>query len=254
MEFKEYLISLNLSNQTINTHMKNMELGMPLDVFKEDTLLSFIKDERFTLSKQKALISTASKYRRWKLLPNDALLIVLRKLNEELITGQRQRTDAMVVPDITELQHKMEDYYKQERWLEYSVMYLLLTFNTRNMDLVANITSDKHLLNNTENWIYIRKNDVVYIRNKYKTVDRYGSKRDIIKSKKFHKAVSHINHLLVDLNNLTNSVIKITGYNESTIMKASVCSNNNLKGISKISKNRGTSMGTISSSYDATKC
>lgn len=234
--------------------MKNMELGMPLDVFKEDTLLSFIKDERFTLSKQKALISTASKYRRWKLLPNDALLIVLRKLNEELITGQRQRTDAMVVPDITELQHKMEDYYKQERWLEYSVMYLLLTFNTRNMDLVANITSDKHLLNNTENWIYIRKNDVVYIRNKYKTVDRYGSKRDIIKSKKFHKAVSHINHLLVDLNNLTNSVIKITGYNESTIMKASVCSNNNLKGISKISKNRGTSMGTISSSYDATKC
>ena len=254
MQFKDYLISLNLSNQTINTHMKNMELGMPLDDFKEDTLMSFIKDERFTLSKQKALISTASKYRRWKVLPNDALLIELRKLNDALITGQRKRTDAMVVPDITELENKMDMYYKQERWLEYSVMFLLLTFNTRNMDLVANITSEKHLLNDTENWLYVRKNDVVYIRNKYKTVERYGQKKDIIKSKKFHRAVSHLNHLLVDLNNLTNSVIKITGYNESTIMKASVCGNNNLKGISKISKNRGTSMGTISSSYDATKC
>ena len=254
MHFKDYLISLNRSNQTINTHMKNMGIGMPIDDFKEDKLMSFIKDEKYTLSKQKALISTASKYRRWKVLPNDALLIELRKLNDALITGQRKRTDAMVVPDIQELNHKMENYYKHEQWLEYVVMYLLLTFNTRNMDLVANITSDKHLLNDTENWLYVRKNDVVYIRNKYKTVKKYGQKKDIIKSKKFHNAVSHINHLLVDLNNLTNYVIKITGYNESTLMKASVCENNNLKGISKISKNRGTSMGTISSSYDATKC
>jgi len=106
MHFKDYLISLNLSNQTINTHMKNMGIGMPIDDFKEDKLMSFIKDEKYTLSKQKALISTASKYRRWKVLPNDALLIELRKLNDALITGQRKRTDAMVVPDITELENK----------------------------------------------------------------------------------------------------------------------------------------------------
>ena len=130
MDFKEYLISLNLSNQTLKTHMKNMGIGMPLDDFKEDKLMSFIKDEKYTLSKQKALISTASKYRRWKVLPNDALLIELRKLNDALITGQRKRTDAMVVPDIQELQNKMDMYYKQERWLEYAVMFLLLTFNT----------------------------------------------------------------------------------------------------------------------------
>jgi len=82
--FKQYLISLNLSNQTINTHIKNMGIGMPLDDFKEDKLMSFIKDEKYTLSKQKALISTASKYRRWKVLPNDALLIELRKLNDSI--------------------------------------------------------------------------------------------------------------------------------------------------------------------------
>ncbi len=45
MHFKDYLISLNLSNQTINTHMKNMGIGMPIDDFKEDKLMSFIKDE-----------------------------------------------------------------------------------------------------------------------------------------------------------------------------------------------------------------
>jgi hypothetical protein len=31
-----------------------MELGMPLDDWKEDKLIQFIKDEKFTLSKQKA--------------------------------------------------------------------------------------------------------------------------------------------------------------------------------------------------------
>jgi len=80
MDFKEYLISLNLSNQTLKTHMKNMGIGMPLDDFKEDKLMSFIKDRKNILyPNKKTLISTASKYRRWKVLPNDALLIVITK-------------------------------------------------------------------------------------------------------------------------------------------------------------------------------
>ncbi len=66
--FKQYLISLNLSNQTINTHIKNMGIGMPLDDFKEDTLMSFIKTKNI-LYPNKSAYFYCLKYRRWKVLP-----------------------------------------------------------------------------------------------------------------------------------------------------------------------------------------
>ena len=48
--------------------------------------------------------------------------------------------------------------------------------------------------------------------------------------------------------------MNITGQiNETTMMKMSVCNNNNLKGIKKISNNRGTSMLEIATNYDCTK-
>ena len=148
----------------------------------------------------------------------------------------------------------MNLYLKQGMFRQYVVMYLLLHINTRNLDLVAKVTHDIDDVDKENNWLYVRKSDVVYFRNNYKTKAKFGMKKDIIKSKRFHFAVSKLTDLLRPNENLYRSVMKITGQiNETTMMKLSLCNNNNAKGIKKLSKNRGTSVETIVSNYDCTK-
>ncbi len=130
---------------------------------------------------------------------------------------------------------------------------MLLNYNTRNKDLVVRVTNDQADINPNENFLFIRDKDVIYIRNDYKTKNRYGSKRDVIKSKKLFNAVKEVDSLLENNNNLDRQVKKVTnGINQSTMFKMLVASNNNLKGIQKASKNRGTNMETIAKSYDIT--
>jgi len=75
----------------------------------------------------------------------------------------------------------------------------------------------------------------------------------VIKIKKFFNAVKEVDKLLENNNNLDRQVKKITnGINQSTMFKMLVAQNNNLKSIAKASKNRGTNMNTIASSYDIT--
>ena len=100
----------------------------------------------------------------------------------------------------------------------------------------------------------MRKSDVVYFRNNYKTKAKFAMKKDIIKRKRFHFAVSKLTDLLRPNENLYRSVMKITGQiNETTMMKLSLCNNNNARGIKTLSKNRGTSVETIVNNYDCTK-
>ena len=128
----------------------------------------------------------------------------------------------------------------------------MLNFQTRNMDLVATVVSNKTEMNADDNYIYLRKNDCIYIRQSYKTKERYGVKKNTITHKKFNFAVRQISELLTGTN-LTYEIKKITGgYSESTIMKLSVRDNNQLNSLMQISKNRGTNLGTIHSSYNAT--
>jgi predicted transcriptional regulator len=78
-------------------------------------------------------------------------------------------------------------------------------------------------------------------------------KQDVIKSKKVFNAVQELDKLLDNNGNLDRQVKAVTGgINQSTMFKMLVASNNNLKGIQKASKNRGTNMETIAKSYDIT--
>ena len=89
--------------------------------------------------------------------------------------------------------------------------------------------------------------------NNYKTKSCYGSKKDVIVNKKFYNSILLCTELLRPNENLYRSVMEITGnINETTLMKMAVCNNNNVKGIAKISKNRGTSMSVIATNYYCT--
>ena len=147
----------------------------------------------------------------------------------------------------------LSGYYKDKDYKKFVILYLLMNYNTRNTDLVVRVVKDEKDSNKDENFLWIRDKDVVYIRNDYKTKDTFGQKRNIIKAKKFFNAVQDVESLLVNNSNFDRQVKEVTGgINQSTMFKIMISNDNNLKSIAKASKNRGTRMETIATSYDIT--
>lgn len=253
--FKTYLEEQKLATSTIKNHLRNLaKVKNELLDGNEDTLVKYIKEKYDVGSQQKTIVTSSSKYRTFKELPREKIALLLKTSQDDSTKIQQKNNDELELPDIKNVKSLMNLYYNQEMWRQYAVMFLLLHLQTRNLDLVAKITDNIEDVDNESNWLYMRKNDVVYFRNNYKTKARYGLKKDIIKSTHFHNAVSKLTELLRPNENLYRSVMKITGQiSETMMMKISVCNNNNVKGIKKISKNRGTSMLEIATNYDCTK-
>jgi len=253
--FKTYLEDNKLAKTTINNHLRTLEkVNNELLNGDEKDIVKYIKANYDVCSQQKTITTSISKYRTFKELPREKIAELLKKTNDDATKIQQKNNDELKLPDIKDVKSLMNLYYQQQMWKQYVVMFLLLHLQTRNLDLVAKITYKLDDVDNETNWLYIRKNDVVYFRNNYKTKAKYGLKKDILKGKRFHNAVSQLTELLRPNENLYRTVMRITGQiSETTMMKMSVCNNNNVKGIKKISKNRGTSMLEIATNYDCTK-
>ena len=253
--FKSYLEQQKLATTTIKNHIRNLsKLDIKLLEGPEKDLVKFIKSKYEVGSPQKTITSSVAKYRGYKELPKTDIAELLKKTNNESFAIQKKNNDELELPDIKNVKSLMNLYLKQSMWKQYVVMYLLLHLNTRNLDLVAKVTDNIDDVDNDNNWLYVRKSDVVFFRNNYKTKAKFGMKKDIIKSKRFHFAVSQLKELLRPEENLYRTVMKITGQiSESTMMKLSLCNNNTARGIKKLSKNRGTAIETIVNNYDCTK-
>jgi len=246
-----------LSQKTINEHsrgiVKFQNLGGDLK-WNEDKVIPFIKEHYNKGSQQKIISSTISKYRHYKGKTTGTIREFLRQANVESSVLQREKNDNLKenLPEI-DFKKMLNGYYRDKDYKKFVILYLLMNYNTRNKDLVVRVVKDETDLNKDENFLWIRDKDVVYIRNDYKTKERYGGKRDVIKAKKFFKAVQEVESLLINNNNLDRQVKDVTGgINQSTLFKILITKNNNLKSIAKASKNRGTNMETIASSYDIT--
>jgi len=246
-----------LSEKTITEHSRNLNkfqnLGGLLK-WDESKTITFIKDHYNEGSSQKAISSTLSKYRHYRGKSTETIRQFLQQTNAEASLLQRQKNDKLRdnLPDI-DFKQMLSKYYREKDYKSFVILFLLLNYNTRNKDLVARVTNDETDLNEDENFLLIRDKDVVYIRNDYKTKDKYGMKRDVIKAKKFFNSVQDLDSLLIDNGNLDRQVKAVTGgINQSTMFKILITQNNNLKSIAKSSRNRGTNMETIAKSYDIT--
>jgi len=246
-----------LSEKTINEHSRNFfkfkNLGGDIK-WDEQKTIDFIKENYANGSSQKSITSTLSKYRHYKGKPVDAIRQFLQQTNADSALLQRQKNDKLKsnLPDI-DFKQMLSKYYKDKDYKNFVILYLLLNYNTRNKDLVARVVNNEADINQKENFLFIREKDVVYIRNDYKTNDTYGMKQDVIVAKKLFNAVKEVDKLLENDGNLDRQVKKVTnGINQSTLFKMLITQNNNLKAIAKASKNRGTNMDTIASSYDIT--
>ena len=255
--FLIYMRNQNLSEKTIAEHGRNLikfqNLGGLLN-WTQDKTITFIRDHYAEGSSQKSITSTLSKYRHYRGKSTDIIRQFLKKTNAEASLLQQKKNDVLreTLPSV-DFKQMLSKYYREKQNKNFVILYLLLNYNTRNQDLVARVVKNESDLNENENFLFIRDKDIVYIRNDYKTKDKYGMKRDVIKSKKFFNLVQELDSLLIDDGNLDRQVKKVTGgINQSTLFKIMISQNNNLKGITKASRNRGTNMNTVASSYDIT--
>ena len=255
--FLTYMQNQCLSEKTIAEHSRNIfkfeKIGGDIKWSEEETV-DFIKTHYNEGSERKIISSTISKYRHYKGKSTETIRQFLRQANAEASLLQQKKNLILkeTLPTI-DFKQMLNGYYRDKQYKSFVILFLLLNYNTRNKDLVLRVVNDESDLNEKENFIFIRDKDAIYIRNDYKTKNRYGGKQDVIKIKKFLKAIKEVDKLLENDNNLDRQVKKITGgINQSTMFKMLVAQNNNLKSIAKASKNRGTNMNTIASSYDIT--
>ena len=246
-----------LSEKTIGEHNRNLfkfkNLGGNLKA-DENEIIQFIKENYREGSPQKMISTTLSKFRHYRGKPVDAIRGFLRKANADSRLLQQQKNLILkeTLPSV-DFKQMLSKYYKDKDYKSFVILYLLTNYNTRNQDLVLRVVKNESDLNEKENFLFIREKDVVYIRNDYKTKDKYGTKRYIIKAKKFFNSVQELDSLLIEDGNLDRQVKKVTGgINQSSMFKIMIATNNNLKSIVKASKNRGTNMNTIGTNYDIT--
>lgn len=179
------------------------------------------------------------------------------------------------LPSKKELLKHLDDKYKEEKWRDFIILYLIINFHTRNKDLdvafVDNITLSK---NETINTLVVKKTHVNYIRNNYKTSDSYGRKAYSIKNRKFREAVSNYldqvkeasddkyiylltdskgNHVQEDsvqkiIARTTMNNLSTTLYNK--ILTTDAVKKGDMDVLKEISERRGTTIPVLLDSYD----
>ena len=258
MSFIQYLENQNLNNSTIVTHVRNLERYGAVGASQRMMVKKL--DLLETWPKRLSSASSISKYLQFKQRPNDKIVAYIKNANDEIQKDaeirQRELSIDPCLPTLKEMWEYTNSLYASAEYKSYAIMYLFLTYTVRNKDLIAKVVKSKKQTNDTENFFIVGKNQVVYLRHKYKTADKYGLKSHIIKNKKFVSAISHLNYLLQPSDNIDRVIKKITedigGITESTILKVVLKYSNNMNALKKISRNRGTDINTLIQNYNIT--
>jgi len=200
-------------------------------------------------------------------------LMIIQKENQK-----KQKNKELIdagLPSKKELLKHLDDKYKEEKWRDFIILYLMITFSTRNKDLdvafVDNITLSK---NETLNTLVVKKTHVNYIRHNYKTSGSYGRKAYSIKNRKFREAVSNYldqvkeasddkyiylltdskgNHVQEDsvqkiIARTTMNNLSTTLYNK--ILTTDAVKKGDMDALKEISERRGTTIPVLLDSYD----
>jgi len=169
------------------------------------------------------------------------------------------------LPTIKELNDYTNKLFEEGKYVDFIVNYLILNFNTRNMDINLIITRKSEDITNKDNYIVLYKGNAKYVRFQFKTAINYECKSNVITSSKMMTA---LNSLLGDNDKvfllskqdgeriadsgLNKFVSKFT-YNEigqGAYLKTILNERTSMKSFEKVSANRGTSLKELNKVYD----
>ena len=218
-------------------------------------------------------------------LLNLNLFIMIRKDTLDINTLLELRTKLHKKKDIeTEdyIQHKLEtlpDYtavvkyidslYKNKKYTDYLVNYLMFTYGLRNRDCnLTIITNDNYKkVDIAKNYLVIRKTDCIMIINDYKTSSTYGVKKITVRSRRVLDCANKLGegNLLVNKfnepindDNLSYYIHLYENLNESDYYKIHILHiqslPNPIKELAKISQTRGSNnIQTLNTHYNIAK-
>ena len=259
MSFRQYLLDQHLNEKTIETHIRNLANYGAVGTSQNIMISRLNLNE--TWSRRLSRANTLSKYLQFKNQPNDQIVEYIKNANEaiqkEAKTRQKDMAEDPSLPTLKELKSHMNSLYDKGDYRGFCIMYLFITYTVRNQDLIAKVVKSKKETNETDNFFIVGRKQVTWIRNKYKTVEKYGSKTHVIKNEKFLTAIKTLDYLLRENDNIDRVIKKTTAdigaINEGTIAKIVLRENNTMNGLKRISRNRGTDVTTLIDSYNITK-
>ena len=259
MEFQQYLEQQGLKPITIKNHMKNVtEYGKVGG--SQRIMILRIEALKSTLATRLGMAGSISKLLQFNNQPNEEIVAYIKKTNEYIQEDAEKRQKEMsadeTLPTVKEVKSYMNTLYDKQDYLSYALLYLMVTYQTRNKDLVLTVVKSKKQTNDKDNFIVLGKTQATYIRNDYKTAYKYGPKVQVIKNLKFLNAISNLSHLLKPSDNIDRVIKKATDgigrIGEGTLAKIMLRDNNTINGLKKVSKNRGTDVNTLINSYNIT--
>ena len=212
-------------------------------------------------NQRQALINIAILIRRLEKLSTTKLEDLREKLKVKINTNVKEKNIILqdTLPSYQDLIEFTEYLYAAKDHIGYAINYLLINYQVRNQDLVFDIVKTKdETKDDTKNYMLIGKAKLTYIRNNYKTKDVYGQKIIIIKDSKF---ISVVKNLLKDGKDCIVPNLSQVGYYVQKATYKQLGEGNYFKIIlnhfradfgklREISENRGTSLDTMSNSYD----
>ena len=279
-EWSEYIgISAFKSSHTIKSYKNNHNrltdyLQMPIRQAKPDEIIAAIKNLSTNPNTRRTLVNTAIVF--YNMVEKDIRKLnkYRTKLEDDIVIFKKQKDGEKgeTLPTIDELNKYLKLLYTTERWADFILNYLLMTFNTRNIDLDVEVVNSIHATkkDKTRNYLVVRKNDIVYIRYKYKTIKTYGVKRNIFKSTLVERAIRRLREergkdkpLFIMANKDGSRIAESSNSNfvknrtlnnitEGDINKIFVthyADEGNVDGLISISNNRGTDLETLFTSY-----
>ena len=199
---------------------------------------------------------------------DDTLLVKYRNTDHRIAIDNRRTESndilAEGLPSLDELKKYTDGLYKNSQWLSYIINFLLLELNCRNTDICLVVTYNKDNITPNENYALVRQNDIVIVRQRYKTFKTHGVKKNILRSRKLYKAFKalELNESDFLLKNPSGDrateegvggIIQghtFEGAGSGVYFKSAVKhADGQYNKLEKLSKNRGTNIATVVKNY-----
>ena len=150
----------------------------------------------------------------------------------------------------------LQEAYNKQEWKKYIVNYLIMTYGVLNKDLNLEIVKTKKEMKEGNNYLLLKKDKVIFIRDDYKTHKTYGKKTHEIHDKLFYEAVKKTGlGKLIAEQQISNGLRKlyINKMGEAKIFKMMIdkyYDDADSASIKRLAADRGTSLSVVQGFYN----
>ena len=277
-EFQDLIETKNNLTQQTKKNYKNQYksivnvLGKPILEASDDEIINAIHQlANGNFSSEFTYINIPLMMRAYNDLEVD--LLVQRRVElkglRDLHTATSKVKKQNELPEMKEIQTFIKELFNNKKYKSFIVNYLIANYGVRNKDVdVFIVSSAKEAKDDSINYLIVKKNEVEFRVNDYKTLLAYGPKKIIIKRKAFLEA---INALPINAWLLTGTSDKLNESGLGTTIKRMLFNNltegdyfkvilndinnkpNTTQYLQYYSKTRGTSLDNILAYYDVSK-